>query len=432
MTATDVQAFVSAYYALSLSGATTDTAGYREYRVVEVGDVSAGATVTAVITGTVDVETNWRYDQCVLTHTVADCQPLREWAVLEGLVFDERTPLTITAGIPLEPAWEWVWADHQVDNDPPRYVGFDGPPPVVGPLTNTLTGYASDPSGVPLIELQVRDPLSATAVITCADSTPDDGRWACDWNVSGNDGDEFDLRARATDGYGHVGAWTSPWIPVVLDTTPPTITLDIAAQEAISGQLIGPEGYLLTGLFTDSHSAGTVELCREVDGETVCDPATVVLSTLAPTDTTRYYEDVPTAPLAVGVACLTRTLAVGVACLTRTLAVTENFILGDVDLGFIAAISNREELAVDLFLPAGTGVRVIGGLGNDANLYENYDVWLDDAADGDLHNSADDDTAEPYFDRPARPDDVVLDALTFAGGKATMALSICCLDGSCP
>jgi|GEM_PF-861398 len=398
VTATGVQAFVSAYYALSLSDATTDTAGYREYRAVDVGDVAAGATVTAVITGVVDVETNWRYDQCVLTHTVAECQPLREWAVLEGLVFDARTPLTLTNDLPLEPAWEWLWADHRVDNDPPQHVGIQGPLAVVRPLTNTVHGYASDVSGVPTVELQVRDPLSATTVITCTDPTPADGRWTCDWVVSGDDGDEFGLRARATDGYGHVGAWTSPWVVVTLDATPPTVTLDVAARDAVSGQLIGPAGYLLTGVFTDSYSQGSVQVCRETTEGTACDAAITVLSTRAPTDTARRYDDAPSTPITIGAAIT------GAACLTRTFAVGEDFILGDVDLGFTAAISNREELVVDLFSPAGTSARVIAGLGSDANLYADYDVWLDDAAPGALHNRADDDPTAPYFDRAARPD----------------------------
>lgn len=394
VTARDVRALVSAYYALSLPGATQDLVGYREYKVIDIGDVAPGATVTATFTGTVNVETNWRYAQCLLTDPPDLCEPLREWAVLEGMLFDERTPLTLTLGLPTEPAWEWLWVDHQVDSDPPEYVGIDSPRAVVGPLTTTVTGYAYDPSGVLTVEVQVRDPLSVTTIITCTDPTPDDGRWSCPWNVSGNDGDEFDLRARAIDRYGHVSEWTSPWRTVVLDSTPPTVTIDAEAWDTVSGQLIGPDGYLLTGLFTDTHSLGTVEVCRDTPEGAICDPATIVLSTQAPTDTERLYDDVPSAPIPIGATCL-----------TRTFTVTENFFVADVNLGFAAAITNREELVVDLFSPSGTSARVIGGLGSDANIYANYDVWLDDAAPGELHNRADDDVAEPYFDRAARPDE---------------------------
>ncbi len=391
--AVEVKVLVSAYYALTLPGATQDAAGYREYKVVDMGSVASGASVTATFTGTVEAENNWRYNQCLLTDPVALCQPLQEWAVLEGMVFDERTPLTLTLGLPTEPAWEWLWADHQVDADPPEQVGIEAPLAVVKPLTNTVSGYAYDPSGVPLIEVQVRDPLSATTVITCTDLTPDDGRWTCDWNVTGNDGDEFGLRARATDGYDHVSAWTSPWVVVVLDSTPPTVTLDLEAQEAVSGQLIGPDGYLLTGLFTDTHSLGAVQVCRDVDGDTICDPATTVLSTQAPTSTERLYDDAPGAPLAIGATCL-----------TRTFTVADDFYAADVNLGFTAAIPNREELVVDLFSPAGTSARLAAGVVS-YTVYADYDVWLDDAAPGELHNAADDDTAEPTFDRAARPDE---------------------------
>lgn len=122
---------------------------------------------------------------------------------------------------------------------------------------------------------------------------PHDGRRTCAWTVSGGDGDAYDLRARATDGFGHVSAWTSPWRTVVLDSTPPTVTLGAEARDAVDGQLIGPEGIRLTGVFTDSHSFGKVEVCDTVGGETACAPATMVLSTQAPTDTARLIDDAP-------------------------------------------------------------------------------------------------------------------------------------------
>jgi subtilisin-like proprotein convertase family protein len=416
LTATDVQVLVSSYYALHLPGGTRNEAGYREHQMVNVGDVAPGATATATFTGVVEVEANWRYTRCLTIAGLPEetCRPLLQWAALDGLVFDSRYPITptIVVTIPLSAPLEWLWADHPVDIEPPLHVGLD-PLAVVGQLTHTLTGYASDPSGVPLIEVEVRDSAAVTTTLTCPDATPDDGRWSCGWIVSGADGDAFDLRARATDGFGHVGEWTSPWRTVVLDSTSPTVTLDIEARETVSGQLVGPDGYLLTGVFTDSHSQGMVDVCREAEGDTTCDPATIVLSTQAPTDTAHFYDDIPGAPVAVGAACL-----------TRTFAVSESFIVGDVNLGLTAAISNREELVAHLFSPAGTGARVIHGVGNDANVYAHYDVWLDDAAPGELHNSADDDPAEPYFDRAARPD-AALNSFDGEGSQGTWTLRLC-------
>ncbi|HOS78982.1 MAG TPA: Ig-like domain-containing protein [Anaerolineae bacterium] len=416
--AADVKAFVSAYNALTLPDGARDESGYQEHQIVDFGLVPPGVTVARVITGVIEIQNNWRYTRCLTVAGLSEeeCRPLLEWAALDGLIFDNSNPLTPTVDVivPLDAPLEWVWVDHPVDLDPPQHVGLDAPSAVVGPVTNTVRGYASDPSGVPLVEVQVRDPLSVTTSLICPDVTLDDGRWECQWIVlGGNDGDEFDLRARATDGYGHVSAWTSPWRTVVLDSTPPTVTLDIAAREAVSGQLIGPAGYLLTGVFTDSHSQGSVQVCRATVDGALCDPATIVLSTQAPTDTARLYDDVPGAPVAIGDACL-----------TRTFAVTDDFFVADVDLGFTAAISNREELVADLFSPAGTSVRVIGGLGNDANLYADYDVWLNDAASAGLHNRADDDPSEPYFDRAARPD-AALSAFNGQPVSGTWTLRVC-------
>ena len=264
----------------------------------------------------------------------------------------------------------------------------------------------------------MRDPLSTTSILPCPDATPDDGRWTCAWTVSGNDGDAYGLRARATDGFGQTGEWTSPWRTIVLDSTPPTVTLDAEAQAAVDDQIIGPKGYRLTGVFTDSHSHGTVDICDATESDTTCTAATLVLSTQAPTNTTNLYDDAPGTPIDLGAAIC------GGGEVTRTFSVSESFVIGDVDLGFAAAHPHREELIVDLVSPAGTHARVIGGWGNDASLYANYDVWLDDAATGVLHNNADDDPTAPYFERPAVPD-AALSAFNGEVSQGTWTLRMC-------
>ncbi|MCL5997863.1 MAG: hypothetical protein M1546_17685, partial [Chloroflexi bacterium] len=144
-------------------------------------------------------------------------------------------PLASATGIPTQPPFEWLWADHAVDTEPPQFVGINSPQFSVGPGANVIRGYASDPSGVPLIQVQVRDSLGVVTTLTCPDATPDDGQWTCDWPIGTpvDDGDEFFIRAQATDGLGHVSAWTSPWRNLIVDTQPPTVTLDTQARAAV-------------------------------------------------------------------------------------------------------------------------------------------------------------------------------------------------------
>ncbi|MBP7689320.1 MAG: hypothetical protein KA765_15495, partial [Thermoflexales bacterium] len=393
-TATEVKALMSAYYALSLPGGTRDTAGYRDYQIVAVGSVAPGATVTRTFTGTVMVDANWRYTQCLTSLPAATCEPLRNYALIDGLIFDSFRPLTTTIDIPAQSPFEWVWADHAVDTLPPQFIGLSAPQFAVRTGGNVIQGYAADPSGVPLIEVQVRDPLSNTITLACPDSTPYDGRWACDWTVAGNDGEEFALRARATDRLGHVGAWTAPWRNLIVDSVPPTITLDADAFTAVNGQIIGPSGALLTGALGDNHSGGQALVCDEVN----CVKATTLTAAQVPTTTALYYTDAPSPTLPI-----TTTTFCGGGEITRTFYVSDSFIVGETGLGFTAFHPNREEIVVDLISPAGTRARVIEPSGTLYG-FANYDVWLSDAAPQPLHRAVDDAVNEPYFKRAAQPD----------------------------
>lgn len=421
--ATDVKAFVSAYYALSLDGGTQDPTGYREYRILDVGTVAPGAVVTTTFTGVVEVEANWRYDRCLNVAGLPEetCRLLLEWATLDGLIFDARSVLSLTLGVPTQLPLEWVWADHAVDVDPPEFVGIDAPRFAVWPTATTVRGYGSDPSGVVLVEVEVRNSLGVTTTLTCPDGTPYDGRWACEWGVDGDDGDTFDLRARATDGFGHVSDWMTLWRTLVVDTTPPTVTLDADARAAVDGQLVGPAGFLLTGVISDNHSGGAVEVCGEVDGETLCEPATALVTTQAPTGTASVYDDVPAAPIALDSATYC-----GGGEITRTFSIMDEFIVGDVDLGLNATHPYREDIVVELVSPAGTHARVIAPSGT-AYGFENYDVWLNDAASQPLHDNTDDDPAEPYYNREAQPYEP-LSAFEGESSNGVWELRICDLN----
>ncbi len=429
--ALDVQAVVLAYSALMLPDGTRFDPGFMEYQQLNVGSIAPGETVTTTFSGVVEVESNWRYDRCVSVDGLPPevCRQLLQWAILDGLVFDARNPFSGTTGIPTEPPLEWVWADHAVDIDPPQSVGIEAPKLVVGPGDNTVRGYASDPSGVPLVEVEVRDGLGVTTTLNCPDVTPHDGQWTCEWNVVGNDGDEFELRARATDGYGHVSDWTIPWHVVVVDATPPTMALDDEARAAVDGQLIGPDGELLSGPISDTHSSVAVQVCRDVDGETVCESTTTLASTQAPTDTAHPYDDVPTEGIVItGLVTdvITATTYCGGGEITRTFTVSDAFIIGDVDLGFNATHPAREEMVAELVSPAGTRALVIAPSGATYG-FANYDVWLDDAASGPLHAPLQDDGAEPYFDRPAQPFSP-LSAFIGEASQGVWQLNVCDLN----
>ena len=420
MAAEAVQAYVSAYYALSLPGATQDPVGYREVQTIDLGSIAPGAAVTHVLTGVVSGTDNWRYQRCLTVDGLPEsaCSTLLRWASLDSLVFDSVDPALFGAGtIPIYPPVEWLWAEHAVDIDPPLPVGIDGPRSTVGPGVAAVRGYAVDPSGTPLVEVEVRDGLGTTTLI-CPDETPDDGRWDCEWAVSGSDGDLFDLRARAVDALGHASGWTSPWRTVILDSTPPTVTLDGEVQLAVQDQIIGPDGYLLEGTFADTYSTGAIEVCRQEGSETTCDPAGTILSTQTLTESAHVYDDVSAVPLDLsGALC-------GGGEVTRTIWVSDSFIIGDTNLGLNVEHPHRDELIVDLFSPVGTHVRVVYGRANTAETYANYDVWLDDAAEGNLHNSADDDLGEPLFDRSARPDSS-LDAFAGEDAQGVWTMRIC-------
>ena len=148
VTATGVKAFVTSYYALHLPDATRDETGYREYQTVDVGDIAPGGTATAIITGVIEVDANWRYDRCINVAGLPEdvCRPLLAWATLESLVFDSRTPLTLTdIFIPEAPPLEWLWADHPVDIDPPEHVGIDPAPIVIGPSSSAPARRQTSP-----------------------------------------------------------------------------------------------------------------------------------------------------------------------------------------------------------------------------------------------------------------------------------------------
>jgi len=350
-TATGVTADVTAEYALRLSG------GDGSNMTVALGDIAPGAEGTASFTAVVD--------------TSRSSEP---WAAVAVEIHDSAHP----AGS--EPI-EWLWAHHRVDRSAPQFFGIQQPGYILGPGANTVSGYAYDESGVPLVSLEVQ----GGGTTDCPVTAPQSGQWSCAWNVGGSNGDILQVKLHASDSFGQEQAWSDP-LPFIVDTEPPTITLDMTATGVISGSVVTNSGFPVYGDVADAGGVAQVDVCVDAS----CGQAALQLSG-GQSAVTR--DDVPDSPVAIGSSCV-----------VRTFAVAEAFSVGQVSLGFAAEHPRRDELQVDLTSPAGTTVRALDDDGTSSVHYANYDVWLSDAASTALAASqGDHDPAAPYFDRSLRP-----------------------------
>ncbi|MEL6370598.1 MAG: proprotein convertase P-domain-containing protein [Pseudomonadota bacterium] len=111
--------------------------------------------------------------------------------------------------------------------------------------------------------------------------------------------------------------------------------------------------------------------------------------------------------------------------LIRTISVADSFVIGDLDVGFLAQHSWRTDVQVDLTSPQSTTVRIIEA---PANLNRNnYNVLLDDDAattiNTGFHNSNDSLAATP-FDNTVAPDNP-LSAYNGENAAGTWTLTIC-------
>ena len=134
-------------------------------------------------------------------------------------------------------------------------------------------------------------------------------------------------------------------------------------------------------------------------------------------------DDIPGAPIALADASCG-------APITRNIVVASSFIIADLNVGVNVAHDRRSDVRVTLESPSGTLVVLIsgGGLGSPAlaspDTYESYDVLLDDTSINSLYDNDPDATAAPFYDRNARPFELLS---TFKGEDAqgTWILRIC-------
>ncbi len=357
-TATGVWVDVSAYYALHLpDGGPPDY----NHQVVTLGNVAPGAEGTATFRGVVDLP------------------PGEDWAAVEALVYD-------AAHDPSGPPLDWIWIDHQVDRSGPEFFGIQQPTYLLRAGTNRLRGYAYDDSGVPLITLEIAPLGLGASVLPCPDATPDDGTWSCAWDATGsNDGDQFKVQLQATDGFSQTSELRKAQTFVV-DAALPTVTLDVTATKVFSGSLVRGNAFTLIGDVFDDGGVAQVDVC--VDGD--CGQANLQLAAGA---TTVIYDDVPESPIVIDGGGI-----------VRNFEVAENFAIGQVSLGFTADHPHRDDIQVELQSPDGTIVRVLDDDGISGTEFQNYDVFLNDAAPmGPQDAAGDDDPANHFYERLVRP-----------------------------
>ena len=200
--------------------------------VLSLGDVDPGVTATLEFTGTVDGSAG---------------------AVEVGAVVADE----------IHGPFDWLWIQHGVDIAAPEDLAIVEPLVYIKPSTNTVHGIVADRSSVPTIRMEaVPVGGSGPRYTWCTDDTPDDGHWGCAWNVGDADsGDQFALRAQATDRFGNISAWSDP-VTLTVDTLAPTISLDADAQAALQEAVLGPgDQIVLTGQVQDDQQAQAAEIC---------------------------------------------------------------------------------------------------------------------------------------------------------------------------
>jgi len=413
VTSTNAIADVSSFFALRLPAGTTIPAEERDSLLLNLMDIGPGVTGTVTFVGQIDVTTAQSYyDDCVSDYPDYPllCLPYLDTAAVDVLAYDD---VYTTTGQPME----WLFGEHPVDYEGPRFFGLQEPTYQVSLDPITFQGYAYDLTGVLTITLGFVLPSAPPSQVTCPDATPDNGVWSCVVDLSTlsgggslQDGDTFTLRVQATDGTGLDSDW-GPAHTLVIDTTPPTNTVSLQQQiVSQSQQFIVQDDFALFGLEEDNWGIGQVEVCVDSNCEHVEPPATA----------RRFvYED--TASPAVDIDS-------GVTCdgneEIRTFVVSDTFTVGTVQLGFNAVHAFRDDLDVRLQAPSDEEVQVILGTKNQFDDGQDYDVLLSDPDPVPLHTSGDDDPTRPYYDRSARPYDPLYD-LYGEAAAGTWDLVIC-------
>lgn len=323
---------------------------------------------------------------------------------------------------------------HTPDDGAPAFTAIRPDFTVAGPVSATIPGVVADASPVGALQIQVNGAFT----FACLDDTPTDGQWQCLWDIpasnGGNvpaNGDEFTLRARATDAFGNVSAWSEPQA-VLIDTQSPQFEggsgllrakdyLSLAAQAAATPTLLSDLVIYLGGGISDNTVPQSVELC-DAAGQN-CAAASLALDPFSIPPTAYSYADVLTTPVPIDInaACGAGTLG-----LARAFSITDSFTIGGLQAGLRLAHPYRSDLSARLRSPAGTEVTLFSF--NKNVLAENVNARFTNQALARLTDDLFSHDLEAGFDaRAFRPQDS-LSAFEGENAAGTWTLTLCDRD----
>ncbi|WP_322814048.1 LamG-like jellyroll fold domain-containing protein [Chloroflexus sp.] len=240
--ATNVQAWIVNWGSLRLPGGTliTGVTPYYE-QFINLGTINPGTNGIATFTGVVDRQ------------IARDAGEDEDWATVDVSFHDDTTNL--------DDALDWFFVDHPVDITPPEHVEIYEPLSYIKPGITTLYGLVWDESDVPQIELEVTVGSASPSIVSCTDTTPEDGEWQCPVNLgTPADGTSVTIRARATDRAGLTSAWSDP-LNLIVDDQAPRLILSDATITRLGLGAVGVGTLQLDGQINDERSAAAVEVC---------------------------------------------------------------------------------------------------------------------------------------------------------------------------
>lgn len=200
--------------------------------------------------------------------------PISLPSILPGTGGSIPVPLTVAedAGLSVEllvqvsddrhGTYDWLWAQHSLDRQPPQDLSLDYPEKYVGPGMNQISGHAFDPSGIAMVELEI---TPAGALPVCSVPEPSTGFWSCQWEAP-DTGDQFGMRVRARDPFGNISGWTSVY-SMTLDTEPPNVSLDEKSEDALADGYLSYDELMISGKINDDHQVFSVEICAGPAGD---------------------------------------------------------------------------------------------------------------------------------------------------------------------
>ncbi|ABY36688.1 MAG TPA: hypothetical protein DEF43_10955 [Chloroflexus aurantiacus] len=240
--ATNVQAWIINWGSLMLPGGTLITGGVPYYeQFINLGTINPGTSGTATFTGVVDRQ------------IARDAGEDEDWATVDISFHDDTTGF--------DAALDWFFIDHPVDITPPEYVEVYEPLSYIKPGTTTLYGLVWDESDVPQIELEVTVGSALPSIVSCTDTTPDDGEWQCPVNLGTPAHDTpVTIRTRATDRAGLTSTWSDP-LNLIVDAQAPQLILSDATIARLGLGSVGVGTLQLDGQVNDERSAAAVEVC---------------------------------------------------------------------------------------------------------------------------------------------------------------------------